>query len=45
MRSEALIQEVRSSAAVLVHRKNVEALVLPVDPEVLKRAMQEPEKK
>lgn len=37
-RGDALIQEIRSSPTVLTHRANVEALVVPLDPEVIKRA-------
>jgi hypothetical protein len=37
-RGDALIQEIRSSPTVVTHRANVEALVVPLDPEVIKRA-------
>ncbi|HET9651950.1 MAG TPA: peptidylprolyl isomerase, partial [Usitatibacter sp.] len=36
-RVDALVQEVRGSKTVVVHRENVEALVAPMDPEELKR--------
>ena len=37
-RGDALIQEIRSSPTVTTHRANVEALVVPLDPEIVKRA-------
>ena len=37
-RGDALIQEIRSSPTVITHRANVEALVVPLDPEIIKRA-------
>lgn len=40
-RTEALVSEVRSSPSVVVHRENVEKLVVPIDPEVVKRALEE----
>ncbi len=40
-RTEAVVREVRSSASVVVHRANVEQLVVPVDPELVRRAMEE----
>jgi hypothetical protein len=40
-RVEALIAQVRSSSSVVVHRENVEKLVVPIDPAVLERALQE----
>jgi parvulin-like peptidyl-prolyl isomerase len=39
-RTEALVLEVRSAPSVVVHRENVEQLVLKIDPEMLKRAME-----
>jgi parvulin-like peptidyl-prolyl isomerase len=39
-RTEALIAQVRSAPTVTVHRENVEKLVVPVDPEMLKRAFE-----
>jgi peptidyl-prolyl cis-trans isomerase C len=40
-RVEALISKVRSSPSVVVHRANVEKLVVPIDPEMIKRATEE----
>ena len=40
-RVEALIAQVRSSSSVVVHRENVEKLVVPTDPAVLEGALQE----
>lgn len=40
-RTEALISEVRSSPSVVVHRENVEKLVVPVDPAMMQRALEE----
>lgn len=40
-RVEALITQVRSSPSVIVHRENVEKLVVPVDPAMVKRAAEE----
>lgn len=40
-RIEELVREVRSSASVVVHRQNVEKLVVPVDPAMLQRALEE----
>lgn len=40
-RTEALVSEVRSSPSVVVHRQNVEKLVVPVDPEMMQRALEE----
>lgn len=40
-RTEALVREVRSSPTVVVHRQNVEKLVIPVDPETMRKAMEE----
>jgi parvulin-like peptidyl-prolyl isomerase len=40
-RTEALISEVRSAPTVVVHRQNVEKLVVPVDPESLRRALED----
>lgn len=39
-RTEALVREVRSSPTVVVHRENVEKLVLPIDPESMRRALE-----
>jgi parvulin-like peptidyl-prolyl isomerase len=39
-RTEALISEVRSASSVVVHRQNVEKLVVPIDSEMLKRALE-----
>ena len=36
-RADAVIQDIRSSPTVITHRGNVEALVVPIDPEVMKR--------
>ena len=36
-RTEALVAEVRSSTSVVIHRENVEKLVIPVDPEIARR--------
>jgi parvulin-like peptidyl-prolyl isomerase len=40
-RTEALVAEVRSSPSVVVHRANVEKLVVPVDPAMVQRALEE----
>lgn len=40
-RTEALVSEVRSAPSVVVHRQNVEKLVVPLDPAMVKRAMEE----
>lgn len=40
-RTEDLIREVRSSPSVVVHRENVEKLVVPVDPAMVQRAIEE----
>jgi peptidyl-prolyl cis-trans isomerase C len=40
-RTEALISEVRSAPSVVIHRDNVEKLVVPVDPAMMKRALEE----
>ena len=40
-RTEALVADVRNSSSVVVHRENVEKLVIPVDPEIARRAMEE----
>lgn len=40
-RTEALIQEVRNSPSVVVHRDNLEKIVIPVDPEIGRKAMEE----
>jgi parvulin-like peptidyl-prolyl isomerase len=37
-RADAVVQDIRSSPSVVTHRDNVEALVVPLDPDVLKRA-------
>jgi peptidyl-prolyl cis-trans isomerase C len=37
-RAEAVIQDIRSSPTVVTHRANVEGLVVPLDPELIKRA-------
>jgi parvulin-like peptidyl-prolyl isomerase len=37
-RAEGVIQDIRSSPTVTTHRANLEALVVPLDPEILKRA-------
>lgn len=42
MRTDSLVQDVRSAPSVVIHRENVEGLVLAVDPEILKRAMEAP---
>jgi parvulin-like peptidyl-prolyl isomerase len=39
-RTEALLRELRSSPSVIVHRENVEKLVLPIDPAMLQRALE-----
>ncbi|MGZ5032674.1 MAG: peptidylprolyl isomerase [Usitatibacter sp.] len=39
-RTESLVLEVRSAPSVVVYRENVEGLVLKVDPEMLRRAME-----
>ena len=39
-RGDALIQEIRSSPTVVTHRANVEALVVPLDPELIRRALE-----
>lgn len=36
-RTEALVAEVRNSTSVVIHRENVEKLVIPVDPEIARR--------
>lgn len=41
MRTEALVAEVRNSSSVVIHRENVEKLVIPVDPEFGRRALEE----
>ena len=40
-RTEALVAAVRNSSSVVIHRENVEKLVIPVDPEVMRRALEE----
>lgn len=40
-RTEDLVRDVRSSPSVVVHRDNVEKLVVPVDPAMVKRALEE----
>lgn len=40
-RTEALVREIRSSPTVVVHRDNVEKLVYKIDPEELRRALEE----
>ncbi len=40
-RTEALVAEVRNSSSVVVHRENVEKLVLPVDPAAVRRAAED----
>lgn len=40
-RTEALVAEVRSAPSVVVHRANVEKLVVPVDPALVQRALEE----
>jgi peptidyl-prolyl cis-trans isomerase C len=37
-RGDALVQDIRSSSTVVTHRGNVEGLVTPIDPELIKRA-------
>jgi peptidyl-prolyl cis-trans isomerase C len=37
-RADAVIQEIRSSPTVTTYRANLEALVVPIDPELLKKA-------
>lgn len=37
-RADAVIQDIRSSPTVVTHRGNVEGLVVPLDPELIKRA-------
>jgi peptidyl-prolyl cis-trans isomerase C len=39
-RGDAIIQDIRSSPTVTTHRENLEALVVPLDPEMLKRAQE-----
>ena len=39
-RTESLVLEVRSAPSVVIHRENVEGLVLKIDPDMLKRAME-----
>lgn len=39
-RADAVIQDIRSSSTVTTHRPNVEALVVPIDPEMLKKAQE-----
>ena len=39
-KTDSLVQAVRSSATVTTYRENIEKLVVPVDPEMLKRAME-----
>lgn len=41
LRTESAVREVRSSPSVVVHRENVQQLVVPVDPELVRRAMEE----
>lgn len=40
-RTEKLVSEVRSSPSVVVHRENVEKLVVPLDPAMMQRALEE----
>lgn len=40
-RTEALVAEVRNSSTVVIHRDNVEKLVIPVDPEIARKAMED----
>ncbi len=40
-RLQALIEEVRAAPTVVVHRENVEKLVVPVDPKVLGKVLEE----
>ena len=40
-RTEALVAEVHNSATVVTHNENVEKLLIPVDPEIARRAMEE----
>jgi parvulin-like peptidyl-prolyl isomerase len=40
-RTEALVAEVHNSPSVVIHRENVEKLVIPVDPEIARKAMEE----
>ena len=40
-KTEAAIREVRDSKTVVVHRDNLERLVLPLDPESLRKALEE----
>ena len=44
-RTEALISQVRSAPSVVVHRQNVEKLVVPVDAAMLKRSLEAAGKK
>lgn len=39
-RADAVIQDIRSSPTVVTHRANVESLVVPIDPEVMKRVQE-----
>lgn len=39
-RADAVIQDIRSSSTVVTNRANVEALVIPIDTEMLKRAQE-----
>ena len=39
--TEALVASVRNSSSVVIHRENVEKLVIAVDPEVMRRALEE----
>lgn len=40
-RTEALVAEVRNSSTVVIHRDNVEKLVIPVDLEIARKAMED----
>ncbi|MEO7742706.1 MAG: peptidylprolyl isomerase [Usitatibacter sp.] len=40
-RTDALVAEVHNSPSVVIHRENVEKLVIPVDPEIARKAMEE----
>jgi parvulin-like peptidyl-prolyl isomerase len=39
-RSDSLLQQIRSSSTVITRQANLDALVIPVDPEVMKKAQE-----
>ncbi|HEX4782458.1 MAG TPA: peptidylprolyl isomerase, partial [Usitatibacter sp.] len=39
-RGDAVLQQIRSSPTVITHQANLDALVIPVDPEILKKAQE-----